>query len=198
MRTRKESLSQRPHKPLATPTSSSGHRLGELRSAAARLGAVSRVGSPSSFAVTCGLVQALVAAMERCLEAGLKEHVMLAGLPADLVRRLDAHLSNETVMAASTQQTGDVDGRGRGSAPLEQASNPRAWLKRGSAFEPPLINGPGQLFVERRNACLMKQPGRRAAGTPRKEERRAAGRAARRGERTQRRSARHICLAERS
>lgn len=105
-------------------------RLGELRSAAARLGAVSRVGPPSSFEVTCGLVQALVAAMERCLETGLEEQVMLAGLPADLVRRLDAHLSNETVTAASTRQTGDADGRSRGSAPLEQASNPRAWLKK--------------------------------------------------------------------
>ena len=105
-------------------------RLGELRSAAARLGAVSRVGPPSSFEATCGLVEALVAAMERCLEAGLEEQAMLAGLPADLVRRLDAHLSNETVMAASTRQTGDADGRGRGSAPPEQASNPRAWLKK--------------------------------------------------------------------
>ncbi|MCY4638104.1 MAG: hypothetical protein OXG04_27030 [Acidobacteria bacterium] len=104
--------------------------LGELRSAAARLGAVSRVGPPSSFEATCGLVQALVAAMERCLETGLEEQVVLAGLPADLVRRLDAHMSNETVMAASTQQTGDAGGRGRGSAPLEQASNPRAWLKK--------------------------------------------------------------------
>ena len=75
------------------------HRLGELRSAAARLGAVSRVGPPSSFEVTCGLVQALLAAMERCLAAGLEEQAMLAGLPADLVRRLDAHLSNETVMS---------------------------------------------------------------------------------------------------
>ena len=62
----------------------------------------------------CGLVQALVAAMERCLETGLEEQVVLAGLPADLVRRLDAHLNNETVMAASTQQTGDAGGRGRG------------------------------------------------------------------------------------
>ena len=104
--------------------------LGELRSAAVRLGAVSRVGPPSSFEVTCGLVQALVAAMEHCLDAGLEEQVMLAGLPADLVRRLDAHWSDEPVLAASTPETGEADGRDRGSAPLEQASNPRAWLKK--------------------------------------------------------------------
>ena len=67
--------------------------------------------------------------MQRCLESGLDEQVMLAGLPADLIHRLDAHLSNKTVIAASTQKRGDADGRGRGSALFGQASNPRAWVK---------------------------------------------------------------------
>ena len=105
-------------------------RLAELGSAAARLGAVSRVGPPSGFEATCALVRALVSAMERCLEVGLDEQAMLAGLPADLIHRLDAHLSNKTVIAASTQKRGDADGRGRGSALFGQAGNPRAWVKK--------------------------------------------------------------------
>ena len=104
--------------------------LSALRTAALRLGEVSRVGTPSGFEAACGLVQALVAAMQRCLEAGLDEQALVAGLPADLVRSLDARLSTETVRATSTQEGSGADGRGRGSAPLEQASNPRAWLRR--------------------------------------------------------------------
>ena len=105
--------------------------LSELRSSAVRLGAVSRVGTPSHFEAACRLVQDLVVAMERCLEAGLDEQALVAGLPADLFRSLEARLRTEIGHGStSTQDGGDADGRGRGSAPLEQASNPRAWLKR--------------------------------------------------------------------
>ena len=105
--------------------------LSTLRSSAVRLGAVSRVGTPSHFEAACRLVQDLVVAMERCLEAGLDEQALVAGLPADLFRSLEARLRTEIGRGStSTQDAGDADGRGRGSAPLEQASNPRAWLKR--------------------------------------------------------------------
>ena len=105
--------------------------LSALRSSAVRLGAVSRVGTPSHFEAACRLVQDLVVAMERCLEAGLDEQALVAGLPADLFRSLEARLRTEIGHGStSTQDGGDADGRGRGSAPLEQASNPRAWLKR--------------------------------------------------------------------
>ena len=76
-------------------------------------------------------VQDLVVAMERCLEAGLDEQALVAGLPADLFRSLEARLRTEIGHGStSTQDAGDADGRGRGSAPLEQASNPRGWLER--------------------------------------------------------------------
>ena len=105
--------------------------LSELRSSAVRLGAVSRVGTPSHFEAACRLVQDLVVAMERCLEAGLDEQALVAGLPADLFRSLEARLRTEIGHGStSTQDAGDADGRGRGSAPLEQASNPRGWLER--------------------------------------------------------------------
>ena len=105
--------------------------LSALRSSAVRLGAVSRVGTPSHFEAACRLVQDLVVAMERCLEAGPDEQALVAGLPADLFRSLEARLRTEIGHGStSTQDGGDADGRGRGSAPLEQASNPRAWLKR--------------------------------------------------------------------
>ena len=105
--------------------------LSALRSSAVRLGAVSRVGTPSHFEAACRLVQDLVVAMERCLEAGLDEQALVAGLPADLFRSLEARLRTEIGHGStSTQDAGDAEGRGRGSAPLEQGSNPRAWLKR--------------------------------------------------------------------
>ena len=103
----------------------------ELRSSAVRLGAVSRVGTPSHCEAACRLVQDLVVAMERCLEAGLDEQALVAGLPADLFRSLEARLRTEIGHGStSTQDAGDAEGRGRGSAPLEQASNPRAWIER--------------------------------------------------------------------
>ena len=104
--------------------------LSALRSAAVGLGAVSRVGTPARFEATCGLVQTLVAAMERCLEAALDEQVLVADLPAELVRCLDAQPSTDTLRGASTQDEGNPDGRGRGSAPLEPESTRRAWLQR--------------------------------------------------------------------
>ena len=105
--------------------------LSALRSSAVRLGAVSRVGTPSHFEAACCLVQDLVVAMERCLEADLDEQALVAGLPADLFRSLQARLGIEIGHGStSTQDGGDAAGRGRGSAFLEQASDPRAWLKR--------------------------------------------------------------------
>lgn len=103
------------------------HCLTELRTAAVRLEAVSRVGSRSRIEAAGRLVQVLVAAMERCLEAALDEQVLVADLPADLVRCLDAQRSTDTLRGASTQDEGNPDGRGRGSAP---ASTRRAWLQR--------------------------------------------------------------------
>lgn len=106
------------------------HCLAELRTAAVRLEAVSRVGRRSRLEAAGRLVQVLVTAMERCLEAALDEQVLVADLPADLVRCLDAQRSTDTLMGASTQDEGNPDGRGRGSAPLEPASTGRAWLQR--------------------------------------------------------------------
>ena len=124
--------------------------LSELRSAAVRLGAVSRVGTPSRFEAACRLVQALVAAMERCQEAGLDEQVLVAGLPADLVASLDAQWNTEIDRGStSTQDGGDVDGRGRESAPLDQASNPRAWVQRFS------LNRPRQRRAATAAVCLL-------------------------------------------
>lgn len=126
------------------------HCLSALHSAAERLGAVSRVGTPSRFEAACRLVQALVAAIERCEEAGLDEQVLVAGLPADLVASLDAQWNTEIARGStSTQDGGDVDGRGRGSAPLEQASNPRAWVQRFS------LNRPGQQRAATAALCLL-------------------------------------------
>ena len=90
------------------------HCLAELRTAAVRLEAVSRVGRRSRLEAAGHLVQSLVAAMERCVEAALDEQVLVAELPADLVRCLDAQRSTDTLMGASTQDEGNPDGRGRG------------------------------------------------------------------------------------
>ena len=103
--------------------------LTELRSAAARLGTVS-LGRSSRDEAACRLVQALVAAMERCLDSGRDEQVLAAGLPAELAPSLDALSTLIGQGSPPTEDEGDADGRGRGSAPLEQASNAAGWLKK--------------------------------------------------------------------
>ncbi|MYN64627.1 MAG: hypothetical protein F4X11_06315 [Acidobacteria bacterium] len=102
--------------------------LTELRSAAERLGTVS-LGRSSRVEAACRLVQALVAAMERYLDSGRDEQVLVAGLPAALAPSLDALSTPIGQGSPLTEDEGDADGRGRGSATLEQASNTAGLLK---------------------------------------------------------------------
>ena len=68
--------------------------------------------------------------MERCLESGRDEQVLVAGLPAELAPSLDALSTPIGHDSPPTEDQGDADGQGRGSAPLEQASNAAGWLTR--------------------------------------------------------------------
>lgn len=109
--------------------------LTELRSAAARLGTVS-LGRSSRVEAACRLVQALVAAMERCLDSGLDEQVLVAGQPAALAPSLDALSTPIGHGSPPTEDEGDADGRGRASASPEQASNVAGWLKTALGWNP--------------------------------------------------------------
>ena len=102
--------------------------LTEVRSAAARLGTVS-LGRSSRVEAASRFVEALVAAIERCLDSGRDEQVLVAGLPAALAPSLDALSTPIGHGSPPTEDEGDADGRGRGSAAPEQASNVAGWLK---------------------------------------------------------------------
>ncbi|MYH28864.1 MAG: hypothetical protein F4137_08420 [Acidobacteria bacterium] len=104
--------------------------LADLRTGAERLEAISRVGRRSRIEAAGRLIHALVAAMERCAAAALDEQVLVADLPAELVRCLDAQPSTDTLMGTSTKDESNPDGRGRGSAAIEPASKPGAWVAK--------------------------------------------------------------------
>lgn len=104
--------------------------LTDLRTGAERLEAISRVGRRSRLEATGRLIHDLVAAMEQCVAAGLDEEVMVAALPTELVRCLDAQRTTDTVRGTSTQDESNPDGRGRGSAAIEPASKPGGWAAK--------------------------------------------------------------------